>query len=135
MGHSEGSAYAAGIASYFIERAKKEGTKSLIESVLHLSPDEADEFNSPKEPTTYRIHDILDPVSPAGYYLSGVDYEMVLGGYRSVSLSDISQAHGRTVTTTAIQNLRKALNQFLQDPNVEQVTDPNGSTTFRRRDQ
>jgi hypothetical protein len=135
VGHSEGSAYAAGIADYFIKRAKKDGKGSVIESMLHLSPDEADEFNNPKEPTTYRIHDILDPVSPAFYYLSGVDYEMITAGYKKVGFDDISQSHGSTVTAGAVNRLKSTLNEFLQDPNVQMITNADGSTTYKRTGQ
>ncbi|PLK42108.1 hypothetical protein C0V77_22610 [Emticicia sp. TH156] len=135
VGHSEGSAYAAGIADYFIKRAKKDGRGSVIEFMLQLSPDEADEFDNPKEPTTYRIHDVLDPVSPAFYYLSGVDYEMITAGYKKIGYNEMFQSHGRTVTRWAINQLQGALNQFMQDPNVQMTTNADGSTTYKRTDQ
>jgi hypothetical protein len=130
VGHSEGSAYAAGIADYFIKRAKKDGVASPIEAMLHLSPDEADEFSNPKEPTTYRVTDMFDPVSPAFYLLKGVDYETITNGSNG-----ISQAHGSTVTSSTINNLRSVLGQFLNDPNVERITNSDGSMTYRRTGQ
>jgi RHS repeat-associated protein len=135
VGHSEGSAFAAGIADYFIKRAKKDGIASPIEAMLHLSPDEADEFDNPKEPTTYRIHDMIDPVSPAFYYLSGVDYEMITAGYKKVGFDEISQSHGSTVTAGAVNRLKGVLNQFMQDSNVQMITNSDGSTTYKRTGQ
>ncbi|WP_229802483.1 RHS repeat-associated core domain-containing protein [Echinicola pacifica] len=47
--HSEGGAYGAGIAQYLIDQGKTVGT------ILHLSPDEADEFDNPENTTTYQL--------------------------------------------------------------------------------
>ena len=135
VGHSEGSAYAAGIANYFIKKAKKDGKESVVESILHLSPDEADEFDNPKGPITYRIHDVLDPVSPAFYYLSGIDYEMITGGYNKVGFGEISRAHGSTVSGKSINRLKNVLYEFAQDPNVQTITNADGSTTYKRTGQ
>ena len=47
--HSEGGAFGAGIAQYLIDQGK------TVETILHLSTDEADEFDSPKNVTTYQL--------------------------------------------------------------------------------
>ena len=39
--HSEGAAYGAGIAQYLIEQGQK------VETIVHLSADEGDEFSTP----------------------------------------------------------------------------------------
>ena len=69
-GHSEGTAFGAGIAAYLIEKGQK------VEKILSLSPDEADEYSSPKGPITYQVHYKEDKISPdmkveyTDYYLS-----------------------------------------------------------------
>ncbi|QNK64105.1 hypothetical protein H7F33_06355 [Pedobacter sp. PAMC26386] len=47
--HSEGGGYGAGLAKFLI----KEGWK--VDTVIHLSTDEADDFDTPPEPMTYQL--------------------------------------------------------------------------------
>ncbi len=47
--HSEGSAYGSGVAAYLIELGYK------VNTVVHLSADEGDEFSTPTQPYTYQF--------------------------------------------------------------------------------
>ncbi|OXB11850.1 RHS repeat domain-containing protein, partial [Flavobacterium reichenbachii] len=47
--HSEGAAYGAGIAAYLISAGYK------VNTVVHLSADEGDEFTTPSQPNTYQF--------------------------------------------------------------------------------
>lgn len=47
--HSEGGAYGAGIARYLMLRGHK------VKTIVHLSTDEADEFDTPFGPDTYQL--------------------------------------------------------------------------------
>jgi hypothetical protein len=98
VGHSEGAAFAAGIANYFIEIAHLKNAEYVIESILYLSPDEADEFYSPREPISYRIHNVFDPISPSSYRMY-TDY------YLKLMEANPMYAHGSSVTSEAINKL------------------------------
>ena len=47
--HSEGSAYGAGVAQYLLDAGYK------VNTILHLSADEGDEFSTPKAPYTLQL--------------------------------------------------------------------------------
>ena len=47
--HSEGAAYGAGIAQFLLEQGYK------VNTILHLSPDEGDEFTTPSSPFTLQL--------------------------------------------------------------------------------
>ena len=47
--HSEGAAYGAGVAQYLISQGYS------VNTILHLSADEGDEFDTPKEPYTIQL--------------------------------------------------------------------------------
>ena len=54
--HSEGGAYSAGMAKFLIEKGYN------VEFMLNLSPDEADEFSNPIQPTVIQLHSAKDIV-------------------------------------------------------------------------
>ncbi|RXK80526.1 RHS repeat domain-containing protein, partial [Filimonas effusa] len=112
VGHSEGAAFAAGIASYLSKKFGMNGSaNNPVQAILYLSPDEADEFSSPKDITAYQIHASNDPVSPA-MQVKGVDYFSVL---RNRKFMD---AHGATVSKAAIDNFFSVLTKFAEQPGI-----------------
>jgi RHS repeat-associated protein len=132
VSHSEGGAFAAGMAQYFKDRAVNDSSTPKLGAILYLSPDEADEFESPEGVLSYRIHDTFDPVSPAVYLLKNIVYEQLYthndGGNLSKSANSVMNAHGRTVTPDAINRLQSAIQQFLNNSNVEKIVSDNGNT-------
>ncbi|NMD00134.1 MAG: hypothetical protein GYA62_10485 [Bacteroidales bacterium] len=64
--HSEGAAYGAGVAQYLIDQGYK------VETIVHLSADEGDEFKTPTAPTTYQFGYQGDWVT-GNKEISGVD--------------------------------------------------------------
>lgn len=109
VGHSEGAAFAAGIAEYLKNERKKE-----VDEILYLSPDEGNEFASPVGIHAYQIlyasykggevgpHYPYDPM--VGYYMikntticgavlrSDLDFSLIHGNtaFESVVFSEIS---------------------------------------------
>lgn len=85
--HSQGGAYGAGIAKYLIEQG------IAVETVVHLSPHQTQDFETPKEPMTYQMGYEYDPVSlGSGELISGVDK---MGTVNRGDLN-ILQKHGST---------------------------------------
>jgi RHS repeat-associated protein len=120
VGHSEGAAFAAGIASYLSEKfGERESKNHPVEALLYLSPDEADEFVSPDNITSYQIHYNDDPVSPA-MPVDGVKYYFKLDG------KGFSNSHGGTVTQDAIHKLQSIISLFIQSNDVKKVETENG---------
>lgn len=64
--HSEGAAYGAGVAQYLINQGYK------VETIVHLSADEGDEFTTPTQPDTYQLGYKGDWVT-GNNEISGVD--------------------------------------------------------------
>ena len=64
--HSEGSAYGAGVAQYLLDNGYN------VQTVVHLSADEGDEFSTPKSPMTYQLANDGDWVT-GNKMISGVD--------------------------------------------------------------
>jgi hypothetical protein len=94
VSHSEGGAYSAGMAKFLIEKGYN------VEFILNLSPDEADEFSNPIEPTVIQLHSAEDIVSP-GYRAKETDY------YTLLPADGLATNHGQTVTGAAIEKLGK----------------------------
>ncbi|WP_162347415.1 DUF6443 domain-containing protein [Pontibacter fetidus] len=132
VSHSEGSAFAAGMAAYFIMRRLTDKKAPEVSWVLHFSPDEADEFETPEEPLTVRIHDLFDWVSPIFYDLKGVDYSMTYKNFKSLDLGDrLGSAHGRTPTRAALKAFVDLLGQFINSPDVKRVEGEGGVLYYR----
>lgn len=84
--HSEGSAYGAGVALYLIDN------KCKVETIVHLSADEGDEFSTPKSPKTYQLANEGDWVT-GNKMISGVDrFGLVNSGLGA------AYVHGQTKT-------------------------------------
>ena len=102
VGHSEGAAFAAGMAEYINLRfGANDGKNHPAEAALYLSPDEADEFSTPTTLKTYEAYFEDDRISPA-HNIKGIDYEVKLKGGGKY-------AHGRTVSFTPFGNFLKIL--------------------------
>jgi RHS repeat-associated protein len=101
VSHSEGAAYAAGMASYLMDKGQ------AVESMLYLSPDEADEFYSPIGTFSMQAHYKNDRVSPS-MRLGGVDV-FVDFNYMDGEEVESSYAHGSSPTTLTLEKLGDAL--------------------------
>ncbi|MBS0644976.1 MAG: hypothetical protein JSR97_00090 [Verrucomicrobia bacterium] len=100
VSHSEGGAYAAGMASYLQDRGQ------TVESMLYLSPDEADEFVSPIGTFSMQAHFASDGISPS-MRLSGVD---VYANFNYMDGKEVkSGGHGMTPTSKMMDKLTDAL--------------------------
>jgi hypothetical protein len=80
--HSEGGGYGAGIAQYLIDQGYQ------VETIVHLSTDEGDEFSTPKAPTTYQLgyqgdwvtgNKTIKGVDKSGLVNSGLGWQYVHG--------------------------------------------------------
>jgi hypothetical protein len=89
--HSEGSAYGAGVSQYLIEQG------FTVETVVHLSSDEGDEFTTPSAPTTYQLgydgdwvtgNKPISGVDKSGLVNSGLGWQYVHGSTRNASVFD-----------------------------------------------
>ena len=89
--HSEGSAYGAGIAQFLIDKGFE------VETVVHLSPDEQNEFTTPTEPFTYQLGNDGDWVTgnyeikganKKGLVNSGLGWRYVHGTTRNARVFD-----------------------------------------------
>lgn len=125
VAHSEGSAFAAGMMAYFLDRAMNDETVPKIESSLHLSPDETDEFKLPDySGTDYQIHNENDPISPY-FELKGTEFTYVGKNEKKMT------AHGGTVTEKSINKLKAAIEVFLNSGNVKVIETKNGTLYYK----
>jgi len=101
VSHSEGGAYAAGMASYLM------GMGQTVESMLYFSPDEADEFYSPIGTFSMQAHYNNDIVSPS-MRLGGVD---VFVNFNYMDGKEVGKmaAHGSSPTSKTLNKLGDAL--------------------------
>jgi hypothetical protein len=106
VSHSEGGAYAAGMAAYLITRGQ------IVESMLYLSPDEADEFTAPVGTFSMQAHYANDWVSPS-MRLTGVD---VYANFDYIDGKEVGSmaSHGSSPTSKTIAKLGDALNMLHQ---------------------
>jgi len=104
VSHREGGAYAAGMASYLMEMGQ------TVESMLYLSPDEADEFSSPIGTFSMQAHYDKDWVSPS-MRLTGVD---VYANFNYMNGKEVGkmEAHGSSPTYKTLTKLGDALNML-----------------------
>ena len=111
VSHSEGGAFAAGMAAYLMSKGKS------VESMLYLSPDEADEFSTPLGTFSMQSHFENDPVSPS-MRLDGVDVYMKFSVLENGEKIEKTEAHGATVSSRNIEKIKTAvgtLNSGLRD--------------------
>jgi hypothetical protein len=87
--HSEGSAYGACVAQYLIDQGYK------VETVVHLSADEGDEFSTPTALMTYQLgydgdwvtgNKNIKGVDKSGLVNSGLSWDLVHGSTKNGSV-------------------------------------------------
>ncbi|MBS3923523.1 MAG: hypothetical protein KGZ37_10320 [Nitrosarchaeum sp.] len=102
ISHSEGGAFAAGIATYLYLHGYN------IDKILYLSPDEADEFVGAPAKFSIQAHYDNDPISPA-IRLKGVDV-FVNFNYQNGKATGAKSSHGLTPTSYTLSKLSDVLN-------------------------
>ena len=129
VSHSEGGAFAAGMAAYLNFRAGLEWNKDphLVTDMLYLSPDEVEDFESPSDvPNSHQLHYKNDPMSDAKP-LKGTQYTEL-----SDSETPWREAHGGTINEGSIKKLQRIIDQFVNSKNVEKLETKNG-VTYKRK--
>lgn len=100
--HSEGGAYGAGVARYLIEQGHS------VETMLHLSTDEADEFKNPQNSITYQLGYGGDWVT-GNKEVSGTDVFGIVDKFSSKS-DKMKYAHGSTKGAGVFKYVKALLN-------------------------
>jgi hypothetical protein len=89
--HSEGAAYGAGLSQYLLDQGFK------VETIVHLSADEGDEFSTPSAPNTYQLgyagdwvtgNKAINGVDKSGLVNSGLGFMYVHGSTRNAGVFD-----------------------------------------------
>ncbi len=121
--HSEGGAFGAGIARYLIEKGHK------VETLLHLSTDEGDEFETPRAPKTYQLSYKGDWVTGNKEIKKGVDVYGVVD--RFARRSDQRQyAHGQTKTSEVFKYAKALIGLASKGATGINVTETKTGFTF-----
>jgi RHS repeat-associated protein len=90
--HSEGSAKGAGIAQCLIDNGYK------VQTIVHLSADEGDEFSTPQSPMTYQLandgdwvtgNNMISGVDKFGLVNSGLSFLFVHAQTKTVNLTNV----------------------------------------------
>lgn len=101
--HSEGAAYGAGVAQYLIDQGYK------VETIVHLSADEGDEFSTPTAPMTYQLsydgdwvtgNKNIKGVDKSGVVNSGLGWEYVHGQTKYDGYSVFNQVRDLSTVRT-----------------------------------
>ncbi len=100
--HSEGSAYGAGIAAFLIEKGHK------VESVLHLNPDEGDEFSTPDEPYTKQVDTAGDWIT-GNKKIDGIDSRETLRPFGPGDLNRVTGSHGQGRSADVFSKISPAM--------------------------
>jgi len=130
ISHSEGGAFAAGMSAYLISKGQ------TVESMLYLSPDEADEFSSPLGTFSIQSHFQGDGISPS-MRLKGVDVYMNFSTLNGKEPA-LGENHGSTVTPANIKKIKDVMGKFGSDAKklLSQanwtVTETKNGYTFKR---
>lgn len=128
VGHSEGAAFAAGMAEYMSMRfGSNDGRNNPVETALYLSPDEADEFKTSKNFKTYEAYFSDDWVSPA-HHIKGVDYEIGFKG------GGKKYAHGKTVSAETLNRLKEIVSSIIGSGNFT-VTETSDAIIYNRKEE
>jgi uncharacterized protein RhaS with RHS repeats len=121
--HSEGGAFGAGIARYLIEKGHN------VESILHLSPDEGDEFETPEEPTTYQLSYGGDWVTGNKEISKGVDISGVVDKFSSKSDKAL-YSHGSTKGSGVFKEVKALLAAAASGATGVKVTETKSGVKF-----
>lgn len=113
ISHSEGGAFAAGMADFLISH------DCCVEKMLYLSPREGSDFISPHCGFAIQVHYTNDPIcSPKR--ICGVDVFidlLKLDGKKA----GLRYAHGGTVKASTLTKVQKILNMLPLDPEKNQI--------------
>lgn len=107
VSHSEGGAFAAGLADYLILKGQH------VERMLFLSPREADAFSSPGNIFAIQVHFNNDPVC-ISKPIDGVDIYIILRDLNGEK-AGMRFAHGGTVKESTIRKVQKILELLPHD--------------------
>lgn len=120
--HSEGAAFGAGIAKYLIEQGQK------VETIVHLSADEGDEFNTPEEPNTYQLGYSGDWVT-GNKEIKGTDKSGIVNKFNKF-LDKIQYSHGSTKSAGVFKEVRALMNLVIEGASAVNITETSSGTTF-----
>jgi len=120
--HSEGGAFGAGIAAYLLEQGK------TVETVVHLSPDEADEFETPEGPNTYQVNYGGDPVVGTTE-VKGTDKSGVVDKF-SKMMDKLQYSHGSTKGAGVWKEVRALLDAATKGATSVNVTETKSGVKF-----
>jgi hypothetical protein len=132
VSHSEGGAFASGLADYLIIKGRS------VERMLFLSPREADAFSSPDHSFAIQVHFNNDPVCIAKP-ISGVDIYINLRDLDGEK-ADLRYAHGGTVKESTINKVQQIMKLIPHDQNNQQIvkqwiiTETDNGYTFNHDD-
>ena len=120
--HSEGGAFGAGIAQYLIDQGK------TVETILHLSTDEADEFNNPENTTTYQLGYGWDWVT-GNKEVSGTDVFGVVDKFSS-GKEKFLYSHGSTKGAGVFKDVKALLKAVASGATGVNVTETSSGVRF-----
>ena len=120
--HSEGGAFGAGIAQYLLDQGK------VVETILHLSTDEADEFSSPENTTTYQLGYGGDWVT-GNKEVTGVDVFGIVDKFSSNS-DKVQFAHGSTKGPRVFNDVKALLKAAASGSTGVNVTETSSGVRF-----
>ncbi len=121
--HSEGGAYGARVARYLIEKGH------TVETVLHLSTDEGDEFETPEEADTYQLSYGGDWVTGNKEISKGVDIIGVVDKYEKKSDKN-KYAHGSTKGSSVFKSAKALLKAAASGATGVNVTETKSGIKF-----
>ena len=113
VSHSEGGAFASGLADYLIIKGHP------VERMLFLSPREADAFSCPDNIFAIQVHFNNDPVCIAKP-ISGVDVYILLRDLNGEKAA-LRYAHGGTVKESTIKKIQQIMELIPHDQNNRQI--------------
>jgi len=121
--HSEGGAYGAGVARYLIEKGH------TVESIVHLSTDEGDEFETPNGPDTYQLGYGGDWVTGNKEISKGVDVFGIVDKYEKKS-DKRKYAHGSTKGSSVFKAVKALLKLASEGATGINVTETKSGVKF-----
>jgi hypothetical protein len=101
--------------------SEKNPNAPKVERIINLSPDEPDEIESElaSDPFRIRVTDENDPVTPASTEMKDVNINITLGSKGKGLWQNLTQSHGRTISSGIFKVIEKAENFFKNNPDVK----------------
>jgi RHS repeat-associated protein len=122
VSHSEGAAFGAGIAQYLIDQGK------TVESMVYLSPDEGDEFNTPSAPTTYQVGYNGDFVA-GNKEVRGVDRSGIVHKFDKF-MDKLQYSHGSTKGAGVWKDVNALVRAVIKGASSVNVTETKSGIRF-----